>query len=271
MLRTEHELAAEVAGLLAEAAMIDAAEDAAYGPGRRADELPAELARRTDRLAVIRKARQALEAEHAAAQNPVAGSRDGTVPATETGIVPVVPAPGAGIVPVPRTAVVSAVPAAQAGLVPAVAVVPGKVQRSFTDPDARIMKTSDGSFQYCYNGQVIADERSQVVLAWRIGQSGADCPALPGMLTELDTGLTAAGITARPKTLLADAGYFSAANVEAALAAGIDPLIATGRLKYGDSPPSAPRGRIPAGLTPKQLMARKLRTKKGKWTPTAVT
>jgi len=272
MLRTERELAEQVQALLAEAAVIDAAEDAAYGPGRRADELPAELARRTDRLAVIRKARQALEAEHAAAQNPVPPAAEtGIVPAAETGIVPVgeagiVPVGEAGIVPVGGTGigVVSAVPAPRAGLVPVVAVVPGKAQRSFTDPDARIMKTSDGSFQYCYNAQVIADERSQVVLAWRIGQSGADCPALPGMLTELDTGLTAAGITARPKTLLADAGYFSAANVEAVTAAGIDPLIATGRLKHGDSPPSAPRGRIPAGLTPKQLMARKLRTKQGK-------
>jgi len=272
MLRTERELAEQVQALLAEAAVVDAAEDAAYGPGRRADELPAELARRTDRLAVIRKAREALEAEHAAAQNPVPPAAEtGIVPAAETGIVPaaetgIVPVGEAGIVPVGGTGigVVSAVPAPGAGLVPVVVVVPGKAQRSFTDPDARIMKTSDGSFQYCYNAQVIADERSQVVLAWRIGQSGADCPALPGMLTELDTGLTAAGITARPRTLLADAGYFSAANVEAALAAGIDPLIATGRLKHGDSPPSAPRGRIPAGLTPKQLMARKLRTKQGK-------
>jgi len=275
MLRTERELAEQVAGLLAEAAVIDAAEDAAYGPGRRADELPAELARRTDRLAVIRKARQALEAEHAAAQNPVGpaaatgivpvppAAETGIVPVGEAGIVPVVPAPEVGIVAVGGTgiAVVPAAPAPGAGMV---AVVPGKAQRSFTDPDARIMKTSDGSFQYCYNAQVIADERSQVVLAWRVGQSGADCPALPGMLTELDTVLAAAGITRRPRTLLADAGYFSAANVEAATAAGIDPLIATGRLTHGDSPPPAPRGRIPAGLTPKQVMARKLRTKQGK-------
>ena len=29
-------------------------------------------------------------------------------------------------------------------------------------------------------------------------------------------------------------------------------------------PPPTPRGRIPAGLTPKQRMSRKLRTKKGK-------
>jgi len=153
MLRTERELAEQVAGLLAGAAVIDAAEDAAYGAGRRADELPAELARRTDRLAVIRKARQALEAEHAAAQNPVPPAAEtGIVPAAETGIVPaeetgtvlvgetgivlvgetgIVPVGEAGIVPVGGTgiAVVSAVPAPRAGLVPVVAVVPGKAQR----------------------------------------------------------------------------------------------------------------------------------------------
>ena len=76
--------------------------------------------------------------------------------------------------------------------------------------------------------------------------------------------LTAAGIDGTPRTLLADAGYFSADNVEAVTDAGIDPLLATGRLKHGEQPQPVPRGRIPAGLTPKQLMSRKLRTKKGK-------
>ena len=42
---------------------------------------------------------------------------------------------------------------------------------SFTDPDARIMKTSDGSFHYCFNGQAIVDEAHQVILA---GQSAPD-------------------------------------------------------------------------------------------------
>ena len=113
-------------------------------------------------------------------------------------------------------------------------------------------------------GQAVVDEKSQVVLAASLRQSPADCPALPGMLTELAESLTAAGIKGTPRTLLADAGYFSADSVEAAATAGIDPLLATGRLKHGDQPPAVPRGRIPAGLTPKQLMSRKLRTKKGK-------
>ena len=108
------------------------------------------------------------------------------------------------------------------------------------------------------------DEKSQVVVAASLRQSGADAPALPDMLTELASSLAAAGITGSPRTLLADAGYFYADNVEAVTTAGMNPLLATGRLKHGEKPPPTPRGRIPAGLTPKQRMSRKLRTKKGK-------
>lgn len=75
--------------------------------------------------------------------------------------------------------------------------------------------------------------------------------------------MQAAGIEDLPNTLLADAGYFSEDNIEAVTEAGIDPLIATGRHKHGEKPPAAPRGRIPKGLTPKQRITRKLRTKKG--------
>lgn len=66
MVRAESELVGEVDGLLAEAERLDAAEDAVYGPDRRGDELPVELARRQGRLAAIRAAKAALEAEAAA-------------------------------------------------------------------------------------------------------------------------------------------------------------------------------------------------------------
>ena len=45
---------------------------------------------------------------------------------------------------------------------------------------------------------------------------------------------------------------------------GTDFLIATGRLSHDETVPAAPRGRIPKDLTPKQRMARKLRTKPGR-------
>lgn len=53
----------EVAALLAQAEAADAAEDATYGADRRGDELPAELKRREDRLARIKEAKRALEAQ----------------------------------------------------------------------------------------------------------------------------------------------------------------------------------------------------------------
>jgi transposase len=238
MVRAEGELAAQVEALLADAERTDAAEDVVHGD-RRGDELPAELARREGRLAAIRKAKADLEAEHAAKARvkaeQAAAKRGGG----------------------------EAEQAAAGDQAAAGAVVPAKAQRSFTDPDARIMKTSDGSFHYCYNAQTVVDEDSQVILATTLVPSGADSPELPGALRDLAEALAAAGIEELPRTLLADAGYFSEDNVEAVTEAGIDPLIATGRQKHGEQPPTAPRGRIPKDLTPKQRMTRKLRTKKG--------
>jgi transposase len=238
MVRAEGELAVQVAELLADAERTDAAEDAVHGD-RRGDELPAELARREGRLAAIRKAKADLEAEHAAKARAKAEQAAAKRGADET---------------------------EQAGAgdeAEAAAVVPPKAQRSFTDPDSRIMKTSDGSFHYCYNAQTVVDEDSQVIMNTTLVASGADSPELAGALADLAEALRAAGITGKPKRLLADAGYFSEGNVEAVTDAGIDPLIATGRQKHGERPPAAPRGPIPKGLTPKQRMARKLTTKKG--------
>jgi transposase len=57
----EKRLRQEVCRLLERAEAIDAAEDAAYGPENRGDELPAELGRREERLRRIREAKRALE------------------------------------------------------------------------------------------------------------------------------------------------------------------------------------------------------------------
>jgi transposase len=59
----EAALHAEIAELLRRAEQADQDEDARYGPDRRGDELPAELARRESRLKKIQDAKAALEAE----------------------------------------------------------------------------------------------------------------------------------------------------------------------------------------------------------------
>ncbi|MDQ3421570.1 MAG: transposase [Acidobacteriota bacterium] len=58
----QQQLRDEVSQLLAQAEAADAGDDAAYGPDRRGDELPAELLRRESRLTRIREAQEVLEA-----------------------------------------------------------------------------------------------------------------------------------------------------------------------------------------------------------------
>jgi hypothetical protein len=64
--------------------------------------------------------------------------------------------------------------------------------------------------------------------------------------------------------LTADAGYFSDDNVQSAADHGLDPYIATGRLKHGEPPEPAPDEPLPDDATPKQQMARKTKTEPGR-------
>jgi transposase len=57
------DLQSQVDDLLAEAEAVDRAEDEAFGEDRRGDELPQELARRETRLAKMRAAKEAIEAD----------------------------------------------------------------------------------------------------------------------------------------------------------------------------------------------------------------
>lgn len=70
MQEAEPALAAEVARWLAEAEATDTREDGEHGPEQRGDELPAWVANKQERLAKIRAAKAALEAEARAAAPP---------------------------------------------------------------------------------------------------------------------------------------------------------------------------------------------------------
>lgn len=230
------ELRASARALLQQAEATDAAEDKLYGADLRGDELPEELTRRETRLAKLREAKAALEAEakereEARRQEMEAeGKKPRTPP---SGRDPFAPKPTA--------------------------------QRNFTDPDSKIMKASDGAFHQSYNAQAIVDSDSQVIVAAELSNQAPDCPALEGALCQLDKNLAAIEAELQSgATLSADAGYFSAGNVTTSAAHGLDPHIATGRQKHSDPPPLPPRGRIPKGATTRQRMARKLKTKKGR-------
>lgn len=232
------EVEAEVARLLAEAEAVDAGEDATFGADRRGDELPVELATREGRLAKMREAKAAIEAEAAERAATEAAERARRAGKTEAEIDDAADGASESAVPNPKS------------------------QRSFTDPDARMMKTNHG-FGYAYNAQAAADEFSQVILAGYVTQAPTDVNQLLIMLERINTALAAAGL-GRPKRTLADAGYCSTGNIDAAADSGHDLLVATGRLKHHEMVPDAPRGRIPKTATTRERMARRLRTKTGR-------
>ena len=124
------------------------------------------------------------------------------------------------------------------------------------------MKTSDGSFHQCYNAQAVVDDAHQVIVATDVNDCAADVANLIPMTDQATTNTGRA-----PKQVLADAGYCSSDNLEQAAEFsaehGSEFFIATGRAKHDDPEPVAPRGPIPTTATPKQKMARKLRTKTG--------
>jgi transposase len=239
MEQREAELVEQVGELLAQAEATDATEDALYGKGKRAEELPKELRFKESRLAKIREAKRALEEEARAAAVAQQAEYEAKVKAREE-------RGGRGREPKP----------------PSEKPAP-KAQRNFTDPDSRIMK--DGatkSFEQSYNCQAAVDATAQVIVACAVTQKCNDkeqvAPMVEAMKANLDD--------TKPKTLTADAGYFSETNVETLTAEKIDAYVATGRQKHGEAPPPPPRGRIPKSATVQERMVRKLRTIKGRAT-----
>ena len=71
-------------------------------------------------------------------------------------------------------------------------------------------------------------------------------------------------MTCAIRAALGDAGYYSEPNATALQGRGNAAYLATERSKHSEKVASAPRGRIPAGLSAKRRMARKLRTKPGR-------
>ena len=93
-----------------------------------------------------------------------------------------------------------------------------------------------GGFDQCYNAQAAVAAGSLLVVASAVSQAPNDKQQLEPMLDKIEALADELG---KPECLLADTGYFSAANVAACDKAGIEPLIAMGRQPH--HPPLAER------------------------------
>ena len=237
--KIEAQLKAEVAELLAKAEVADRS-DLPDGLS-----IPDELARREERLAKLAEARATIEARakerfdrEQAEHRAKLAARDAKAAATgrkPRGKPPQPPVEG------PR-------PTDQVNL---------------TDEQSRIMPVAGGGFEQCYNAQAAVAAGSLLVVAADVVQATNDKRQLVPMLGKLAALPADLG---QPETLLADTGYFSAANVQACGAAGIEPLIALGREahhsslseRFAEAPPA------PDDPTPVEAMAHRLKTLEGR-------
>lgn len=247
MLKELARLEEEIEQLLAQADCVDSEQDAALG-SRRGDGLPDELKRREQRVEKIREAKQRLEAEAreraaeeqrqreaAEAERQASGKkRRGKEPA------PVDPTPA------------------------------DKAQTNFTDPEAKIMKSSNKGFDYCYNAQAVVDSENQIIVAAETTAAANDKQQAVPLAETTVANLAAAGIERPlddqgqplPIPNTADSGYYSEENVKGVTAAGLDPYFAIGRQKHHASEADSLAGT--SDETPKSAMAQKVRTATGR-------
>lgn len=237
--KLERQLAEEVARLMD---LAEAADNATIPDGM---DLPAEIARREDRLKVMASARAALEARaqerfereqanhQAKLDQRAAKVRDSGKPAR--GKPPAPPVAGAL----------------------------DSDQINLTDEQSRIMKVASGGFEQCYNGQIAVDMDSLLIVKTQTVQAGNDKQQVVPMLNQLKTLPTDLG---RPLALVADTGYYSEANVTACGMHAITPLIAMGRDKHHADPLDrfAEPAPLPEGATAVQTMRHALKTPQGR-------
>jgi hypothetical protein len=242
-------LRSEIEELLKQADRVDAEQDAALG-SRRGDELPEELNRREDRIAAIEAAMERLERE---AKEKAEAERQKRERAESERAAKGQKRRGRPAGPIPETP-------------------PDKAQTNFTDPDAKVMKTSNKGFDYCTNTQIVVDECHQIIVAAEATAAANDKQQAVPMAQAALENLNAAGIqlpsqddspdSKIPATL--DSGYFSEEAVEALEGMGFDPHIAVERQKHNTPLSPDVEGSASSDATVKERMAHKLKTRAGR-------
>ncbi len=196
---------------------MDADEDEKYGKGQSGDDIPDELGRRESRLKKIREAKAELEAEakqnaeakKAAAEAKIADRRqqEARTGKKARGHDPQVPDPEK-------------------------AEADPKTQRSFTDPESRIMPSGSqkGAFLQGYNAQAAVNSQSQVIVAVDVIQQTTDNDQLAPMLEQVEQ-----NVGAKPQAVSADSGFWNPEQVKKVQAQGIDLHVATCKQKHGET------------------------------------
>ncbi len=229
MAEQERKLEAEVKAWLDQAQAADAAEDAQHGADHRGDETPAWMADKQRRLERIRAAKAQLEAEARAGAD--SGDPDG-------------PGPSSGMQE--RGARKNHSADEEQSATP-----PDRAQRNFTDGDSRIMP-SGGGFIAGYNGQIAVDAAHQIIIAEQLSTNPADFAALIPLVDQAH-----ANLGRKLREVSGDTGFATEANLAAMAERGIRAYLTPGRIRHGETDPTA--GRVLKRKPLMQAMADKIR------------
>ena len=83
-----------------------------------------------------------------------------------------------------------------------------KVRVSMTDPEARIMKQSDGGFAPSYNAQITTDAKEKVVVGVTVSQCGSDYGELVPAMEKVEENMGR-----NPEQAVVDGGFMSRENI----------------------------------------------------------
>ena len=102
----------------------------------------------------------------------------------------------------------------------------GSDQVNLTDEESRIMPTSRGGFEQSYNAQAAVDTETMLVVIANVSQAPNDKREIAGVLDKI---LALPEGLGQVSSLLADTGYYSAANVAACESQLIEPMLSMKR------------------------------------------
>jgi hypothetical protein len=244
MRQTEERLKQQVDELLKQAEAEDHRDDQTYGKGKDKEDLPPEVKRRKDRLAVICRARQELEKEaketraqelrELADQNREKAraeenekkkvqdlKRAESQEAKAQTLAPEEAEPFLTPEGLPKSRT-AATPQGEPT---------AKAQRNFTDADSRIMERG-GGFLQGYNCQAAVDDRHQIIVACAATNQSPDNGNLVPMIALVKKNFG----EQVPELVTADCGYWQVAAEEQCRELGSDVYIALRREKHGVAP-----------------------------------
>ena len=134
-------------------------------------------------------------------------------------------------------------------------------QVNLTDEESRIMKTSGGGFKQAYNAQASVEHDSRLIVHQHVTQNTNDKQEVQPTLKWFKN-----NPQLQPASILADAGYFSEANVKQCEEENITPYISFGKeqhnqpleIRFKEAEP------LPDNPTSIEKMKHRLQTKEGK-------